>query len=85
MGNLLQLSEIRKSGGDLVTFEVIERVESTQDDPALRDWAVDRLAAHHCDLGLYVAESGHLDDDGEDKITADAWIVWDGVASIRTC
>lgn len=43
---------------------------------------VERLAAHRCEMGLYVAESGRV---AEDEYDADVWIAWDGVGPLGTC
>ncbi|GGP47425.1 hypothetical protein GCM10010185_19040 [Saccharothrix coeruleofusca] len=45
---------------------------------------MERLAAHRCEMGLYVAEAGRVAEDGEDEYDADVWLAWDGVGVLST-
>ena len=60
-----------------VTRELVDGKES------LHSWTVRKLDEHHCDLGLYVGETGAIVAD-EDQIDGDLWLAWDGAAAFST-
>ncbi|MFI9006212.1 hypothetical protein ACIGNX_03130 [Actinosynnema sp. NPDC053489] len=75
----LSVIETSASGG---FFRQITR-EPADGAEDLRAWMVRALAAHRCDLGLYVGETGTIVAD-EDRVDGDLWLAWDGVASFAT-
>lgn len=76
-----QLSLIVSSGAG-VSFRQITRTEGDEPED-LHAWMVRMLAAHRCNLGLYVAETGTTTAEG-DEIDADLWLAWDGAATFAT-
>ncbi|WP_461119664.1 hypothetical protein [Saccharothrix stipae] len=71
-----------ETSGSGVYFRQVARAP-VADDEDLHGWMVEMLAAHRCNLGLYVAETGTIVAD-EDQIDADLWLAWDGVAAFST-
>lgn len=76
----LSVIETSTTGGGLIRPITREPVEGTED---LHTWMVRALAAHDCELGLYVGETGTVVAD-EDEVDDDLWLAWDGAASFAT-
>jgi hypothetical protein len=76
-----QLSLIETSGKGVYFRQITRTPTDGRED--MHAWMVRMLAAHRCDLGLYVAETGAIVAD-EDQIDGDLWLAWDGVAAFAT-
>jgi hypothetical protein len=76
-----QVSLIETSGSRALLRQITR--EPVDGQEGLHDWMVRTLAAHQCDLGLYVGEAGTIVAD-EDQLDEDLWLAWDGVGAFAT-
>ncbi|ONI87117.1 hypothetical protein ALI22I_21870 [Saccharothrix sp. ALI-22-I] len=82
MGSRFHQLSLIESSGSGVNFRQITRMKADGEED-LHTWMVRMLAAHRCNLGLYVAEAGTTTPE-DDQIDTDLWLAWDGVATFAT-